>query len=196
MRRLLPIACLGLIALASCKKDDPEPAGINGVEWAETNVDAPGAFAATPNDPGRLYQWGIDIAYPIASQSDWNTTAYDGNSWDNGDGPCPEGWRLPTREEVEKLIDETKVTYQWIDASASQSAGMKYTDNSSGKSIFLPAVGYLNYENGALTEAGTNGNYWTGEASSNASKLWLERDATDRGNSNRNFAFSVRCVKK
>jgi len=54
---------------------------INGVTWATCNLCGPGTFVTTPELCGQSY------------------------SYMDAKNVCPEGWRLPTKEEFEKLIE-------------------------------------------------------------------------------------------
>lgn len=92
---------------------------INGLIWAKTNVDAPGTFAANPEDAGMFYQWnrktGWSSTDPITSSpadQSWGGIA-PGNSWAAANDPCPEGWRLPTVMELDKLVYPEKVRSEW-----------------------------------------------------------------------------------
>ena len=53
-----------------CKKDSDvtnptlnKRVVINGVRWATCNVDAPGNFAANPEDAGMFYQWNRKVGW-------------------------------------------------------------------------------------------------------------------------------------
>ena len=61
----------------------------------------------------------------------------------------------------------------------------------------FPAVGYRNYNNGALTNAGTNGNYWsaTQNNGSNAYNLNFTSSSVSVTNNNKTNGLSVRCVR-
>jgi hypothetical protein len=60
----------------------------------------------------------------------------------------------------------------------------------------LPAAGWRNNTNGALNNAGTNGNYWssTPSGTTNAMNLNFNSGNTNVNNNNRANGFSVRCV--
>ena len=80
---------------------------INGVYWSEYNLNAPGTFTATPEEIGMRFLWNSTITYPpnVGKPSEdviWR-------DWEDSNNPCPMGWRIPTREDVEALIDQTKV---------------------------------------------------------------------------------------
>ena len=153
------------------------PAGveINGVIWATRNVDMPGTFAETPLDAGMFYQWNRNIGW---SSTDPMINSNGGTTWDNSfppgalpinmpwiraNDPSPTGWRVPTRAEVQSLVNTEKVNYTMITVNGV--VGGCFTDISTGNSIFLPAAGFR-HQDGWLQNfevAGFwHGKYWTG----------------------------------
>jgi hypothetical protein len=102
-----------LPAFCECKdpKTHDEGVEINGVVWATRNVDRPGTFAATPYDPGMLYQWNSKVGWS-ATDSLWSSDNDDkwvcrdrkGDEWAASTDPCPPGWRIPTRRQCELLV--------------------------------------------------------------------------------------------
>ena len=64
-------------------------------------------------------------------------------------------WQMPTREDVEELIDNC--TWTWV--TQNKVVGYKVTSNTNGNSIFLPAAGSNTAE--GLYSAGLEGYYWT-----------------------------------
>ena len=114
---------------------------INGVIWAPCNVDVPGTFAANPEDTGMFYQWNRKKAWPTTGEvSDWDYTVPEGDTWEKSNDPSPAGWRVPTDDEVDKLLDKEKVTDEWITLNGIK--GKKFTDKTNDLSIFLPVAGY------------------------------------------------------
>jgi len=134
---------------------------INNVIWATRNVDAPGVFANSPEDPGKFYKWNIRIGYPATgsiNKENWQIKSPDGfDSWQKIFDPSPEGWRLPSLYEVESLLDDRKVKSEWIFQNGVP--GRKFTDIATGNNIFLPAAGIIHDEKGSR-EVGISGNYW------------------------------------
>ncbi|MDR1197516.1 MAG: hypothetical protein LBK94_00690, partial [Prevotellaceae bacterium] len=70
--------CL-VIAFNSCRfpyqrvKQNDKSVTINGVKWAACNVDAPGTFAANPEDAGMFYQWNRKVPWSSTGDiSDWD----------------------------------------------------------------------------------------------------------------------------
>jgi len=139
---------------------------INGVKWATRNVDAPGTFAAKPEDAGMFYQWNRKIGWsatdPMINSNDeidWDDTIPTGDAWEKANDPSPAGWRVPTLDEIKKLLDTENVTQVWTTENSKN--GYRFIDKQSEKSIFLPAVGYRYYYHGRLYRAGSHGYYWS-----------------------------------
>lgn len=126
----------------------PEGVLINGVMWATRNVSTPGTFVANPEDYGGIYMW-IDAV-----------------------NACPAGWRLPTNEEFDLLIDAGSA---WISVN-----GVMGRVFGSGKnSVFFPAAGQ-NEKGENRPTAGEDGYYWSSKSYYNskgqhcAYSLWID----------------------
>ncbi|MDE7134844.1 MAG: hypothetical protein K2N86_06185, partial [Rikenellaceae bacterium] len=198
--------------------DPGEAMTIGGVTWSKYNLANPkqasgGATFATKlpsqlsgvraESHGKFYQWGINVAWNTTGALDggtpsgsWNTST---NPADWSTQPCPDGYRLPTKDEFQNLIDNCTRT----DGGGWSSSDYGYitltlkTDSS--KKLEFPAVGYRNNDSsGTLYNAGTYGNYWSAVAyvSHNEYNLWFDSSDlyVDNGNS-KHYGFSVRCVK-
>ncbi|GHT79129.1 hypothetical protein AGMMS50262_22500 [Bacteroidia bacterium] len=85
--------------------DDINGFTINGVTWATRNVDAPGNFAAKPEDPGKLYQWNNKTAWPATGAvSGWVNADILASEWADENDPSPNGWRVPNLSEIRSLM--------------------------------------------------------------------------------------------
>jgi len=132
---------------------------INGVRWATCNVGAPGTFVQNPEDYGEYYQFNKGTTDFLLWNDYWNSVYANSDSWLPANDPSPVGWRMPTFDEIQKLLDTNYVTYEWIDNNGL--TGEKFTDKATGNSIFLPAAGFHNYYDGAIHSAGNYGCYWS-----------------------------------
>ena len=134
---------------------------INGIIWATGNVQN-GEFVK-PNEPGIR------------------------PDWERAQKACPKGWRLPTYEELEELIN----------------AGSEWTTTpingcffgSGNNRIFLPAAGArLPYKN-RVNDMGKRGYYWCSTVSRDSDFCLLFGDKFSRvARNTRGYGFSVRCV--
>ncbi len=168
---------------------------INGVKWATRNVDEPGTFAETPESAGKFYQWNRKKAWNITGDViGWDSTNPESTEWTKTNDPSPQGWRVPTLEEINSLLDEEKVHNEWTTQNGVQ--GRKFTDKENANSLFLPVVGYRSRVNGVLYDAGTNGGYWSSmyNGSNYAGYLYFDTNNTSESSDYRTLGQSVRPV--
>jgi len=168
---------------------------INGVIWAPCNVDAPGTFAANPEDAGMFYQWNRKKAWLATGEvTGWDGSTPTGDTWEKSNDPSPAGWRVPTSEEITKLLDTEKVTNEWTILNGIK--GRKFTDRTSGKSIFLPAAGICSIS-GDVLYVGV-GLYWSSTQSDSYDTCSLSVDIGYAGWNDywdyKSYGFSVRPV--
>ena len=165
------IATLSLSTALFAQKADnstfDEGVIINGIKWATRNVDKPGTFAAKPEDAGMFYQWNCKIGWsatePIINSNGgtiWDVVVSESSKWKRANDPSPNGWRVPTKKELRTLLNTKKVNQEG--GTENGISGKRFTDKTTGNSIFLPAVGYRNYSDGALYRVGEFGFYWSG----------------------------------
>ncbi len=165
--------------------DPYETVNIGGVEWMQYNLDHPffdnngnarnGYFATklpsecadgTPryDSHGKFYQWGYNVSWYTTGtdasgsypRSTWQTTSV--NKWTYC--PCPNGFRLPTKEDFNIL--ESNTTQSRKGGVNQYSYGYYvFTDNSdpNNKLEFL-CVGNRNSSDGKLRFNGSAGYYW------------------------------------
>ena len=114
---------------------------VNEVCWAESNVDSPNTFADTPESFGLLYQWNRKKGLPLQGDIDPdNWMSYDSYvRWEAVNNPCPADWRIPSIEEMYALLDEERVTREWVQQHGVY--GLRFTDKISGNTVFLPPAG-------------------------------------------------------
>lgn len=177
-------------------------------KWATTNVGA-----TTPEAYGDYFAWGetepksnYDLStYKWCNGSSDTMTKYCASSShgivdnkttleledDAANVHWGDKWRMPTEEEIEEL--RTKCTWEWT--TLNEVNGYKVT-GPIGNSIFIPTGGY--YNNSSLTNAGSNGNYWSSSLnvsnSNNSYRLRLESNEVSLGNNVRYCGRSVRPV--
>jgi uncharacterized protein (TIGR02145 family) len=191
---------------------------INGVTWATRNMDKPKTFTATPYEVGLVYQFGAgatgwSAANPVkAYNADGEilpTPAWVGSSsgysvagvWPSLNDHSPEGWRIPTKEDFEKLLDAEKVTGEYVAATETTPAGYRFTDKADTRnSIFLPGgTGDRHPDTGNIYSTSTTGYYWTASTGYSGYKTSFRFQDTgvaefwDR--TIERYAFALRCVK-
>ncbi len=127
------------------------------VKWATCNLGA-----AAPEEYGDYFAWG-EVS-PKETYTMENSTTYgDATVSDVAGNPLYDaaraqwgaGWRLPTREELQELLDNC--TYEWIVRNGV--AGALLTSEKNGRSLFLPAAGCR--EGATSTSVTADGYYWS-----------------------------------
>jgi len=200
----LVVVLLATVIFTACDKDNepsensPEKIGIliNGVIWSPYNVGVTSKFVSNPEDFGGYYQWNRKDTTDFVLYDAYNQS-YEPSSWLSNNNPCPKDWRVPTLDELNKLLDTEKVTSEWT--TENNINGYRFVDKSSGKSIFLPAAGYINCYSGFLGDVGYYGNYWSSTSDGTNAHL-LDFQGTDVRPyctiGYREGGFSVRPVSK
>jgi hypothetical protein len=127
---------------------------INGIRWATRNVNKPGTFADTPECSGMLFQWNRKKAWNAVDEEveGWDNSIPTGTEWYAKNDPCPEGWRVPTREEIQSLNDAGS---EWTTQNGVYGHLLGITPNQ----IFLPIAGFRFIC--GLLNAGDYGIYWS-----------------------------------
>lgn len=145
---------------------------IKGLRWADSNVAGPGEFADAPDNPGCMYQYNSIVAYPasgnVASEN-FKGQAAGAETWESANDPSPEGWRIPTKDELEGLFDWNKsvksISYKTSAQSGFAMDGVMVGTTSADAAaatkqnmngcIFIPAAGYRHCDNGEIVNQGT-----------------------------------------
>jgi len=170
MRAVLFI--LVLVFLSSCaifRKTRTAEKGveISGIYWASRNVgEIPGTFAENAESAGGHF------------------------SWEEAQEVCPEGWRLPTIEELSALKN-TRVTWMRVNDVGGWAFGKGENQ------IFIPAVGFENPLTDTMDGKGESGFYWSNSPHGiTVHYLFLARDmVTAEFRLLPQSRMSVRCVK-
>jgi uncharacterized protein (TIGR02145 family) len=168
---------------------------INGIRWATRNVDMPGTFAAKPEDAGMFYQWNRKIGWSSTDprinsngSTVWDSSEPAGTTWEKANDPCPTGWRVPTKAELENLASASS---SWAPLNGISG---RYVGNAAPL-LFLPAAGYRTHNYGALDDVGSGGLYWSsGVSGTYAASLLFGSGYFATTNSTRAGGFSLRCV--
>lgn len=124
------------------------------VRWADRNVGA-----SSPEHAGCYFAWGETrpkSVYKLAGVKNFSIDTICGNpKCDAASAHWGEGWRMPTKREVEELVTQCV----WTEVRDSERSGYLVT-GPNGNSIFLPAAGTRWGK--TLHDKGLEGHYWTG----------------------------------
>jgi len=134
---------------------------INGVRWASRNVGIRATFVARPESLGAFFQWNRKKAWPATDDwvDNWNPANVASNAWEKSNDPCPAGWRIPSVEDINKLLDYNRVNNEM--ALVNGVEGRIFSDKVTGKTIFLPVQGYRIDNSGQLYGTENCGYYWS-----------------------------------
>ncbi|MDE7074350.1 MAG: hypothetical protein K2O69_04780, partial [Odoribacter sp.] len=167
----------------------------NGVCWAESNVDKPGTFAASPRDYGMLYQWNSKKGW-LATESifdrDKQTSVV--KQWESANDPCPAGWRIPTIEEIN--FDRCE---NWMCGLNLATNIINYHHKHGSDTLTFPTFGPKNIGYNPTVATSTQG-YWSSSSDTDDnSKVWMFlHSRCGWGTVNflvpHDYAFYIRCV--
>ena len=138
----------------------------SGLKWATCNVGA-----SSPEDYGDYFAWG-EISTKGSYDEDNCLTYGKENSWLRSNGyidysgnltPSHDAaranwgstWRMPTKDEIDELIENTTTT--WTTRNGVK--GRLVTSKRNSKNIFLPAAGCRVWT--LLFNEGSDGRYWS-----------------------------------
>ena len=115
----------------------------------------------------------------------WGFYSEWGSTWEKANDPCPTGWRLPTRNELQSL---GYVSSQWTTLN-----GVNGRLFGNDNVLFLPTAGYRRrFDSGSLAYVGTSGHYWSGTSISG--HVYFTYDSFFITYPNVINCYSVRCV--
>ncbi|MPM86328.1 hypothetical protein SDC9_133417 [bioreactor metagenome] len=179
-------------------------------------------YIAVTRPYGLLYQWhrkygqdktGITItAGPVslATGNDYNNRNifYTSNAnwcsvnqttWSMTDvyNPCPPGWKVPTKAEMEALLTLGYTsTNSGIDGLSGIWIGGNHATDHVG-SLFLPNGATRSGGTGELANSSSKGIYWVSESATGNSNFGLGFDSGSRQTlqQNKSAGYEIRCVK-
>ncbi len=215
---------------------------IGDVVWANANVGEPDTFCETCEGLGLLYQWNTKNGFPSYTAPDAEGTGnhgdpdkvmpgYEGgevdsmsNEWKEENDPCPDGWRVPTYDELNNLIGgdnppAAKYTVDFWKTNGMSVAGaycgldreILKADCRKGNmngAIFIPMAGYVHSGKWDPEKLGKQPEWWnvTVWSGTTAGQTWDMKglwmcsadDADNYGWTDwpNRTAMSVRCVMK
>ena len=138
------------------------------------------------------------------SPFDW-ASSQDDNLWNSGTesnpakteyDPCPEGWRVPTFKEIQKLtINRGYFEIEGDQQGKYYCGPYTYLDNA--PKVFLPASGQLDYDGGGSRGRGLFSSYWSSKRRDNrAEGFYFYFTDGHTGPSKCANGHAVRCVQE
>lgn len=120
-------------------------------------------------------------------------------TWESAQTACPDGWHIPSNDEWDAMVDaiggETEAAIKLKSTGSDWQDSNQAGQNTVGFNAF-PA-GYRDLD-GSFKDMGQIAAFWT--ATENGDLAWrryliYSRGVISRGNDNKGFGYSVRCVK-
>ncbi len=149
---------------------------------------------------GRLYSWYSTMK--LAESDDTNSPVYanDVVSGDYVQGVCPEGWAVPTNDELQNMITSAS----GIDNVKSSNASTwltGYEGAAPGSGFDAVGAGYYNYSTSRYENLLGQTYYWTSTPCTSTydavtGKIIYSCSDSLQVESNKNMGYSVRCIKK
>ena len=184
----------------------------SGLLWATCNIGA-----ENPEDYGDYFAWGETEP---KDYYDWSTYQYCNGSYNTMTKYCNrssfgyngftdnlttlqpsddvatanwgDGWRMPTRAELQELLDNTTMTM-----TTQNGVNGRLFTASNGNSLFLPSAGYR--INSSLFDAGSRGYYWSSSLDTDiayrAWRLYFRSGKYDMDGYERYYGRPVRPVR-
>lgn len=159
--------------------------------------------ASAPEENGLFFSWGNSPGHAEGSGYDFSQEVYDETpgaaivadltlAEDMARQSLGTPWRLPTAAEFQELYDNCTCVWTTMNGVA----GMLFTSNVNGNTLFFPAAG--DYDGTTYNDRGSFGYYWSSTyvSATDASAL----DFDDSGvlpqeDNGRRYGFSVRAVQ-
>jgi len=136
----------------------------------------------------------------------WFSGGVDNNLWNGGTkgakDPCPEGWRVPTMSELDRLMGGDGTGSASLDGSGWDSTNKGYWFNGTespevGAGFFLPAAGCRSYIGGSADYRGNFGLYWSSSVDDDGAwGLYFLTGGAGMDDGSRAGGYSVRCVQE
>jgi len=156
---------------------------------------------------GNYYQWGIfapvaNANTPSDAIAGWNTTSAADGSWLDASktekDPCPSGFRVPTSTQFTNLISNTTQNNVGTFTNSPTNFGFAKVFTGGGDKMTLPAAGTRLNTNGALSNRGDTGFYWsrTQNGATNAYRLVFNSTSVNVNSINRTDGYSIRCISE
>lgn len=131
---------------------------INGNVWSTVNVDEPGTFCESPDQIGKVYQFNSKKPWDFVSNPEGWTSDYDyenQSDWQTENDPSPEGWRVPTADEMIALweigatwVNKAQTGFSCagivVGVDAATAAQVTKDNHRALGALFLPQSGWIN----------------------------------------------------
>ena len=132
------------------------------------------------------YSWFSDYKNPLS-----DALSVGDNAWPRDQQPCPAGWRVPTKAELDPIMTEAN-------GSNKMDGTNKIWKASSNSNFVLPAAGYRTRDTGSSTKVASDGLYWSSTllVSGKSSRMNFYSSGASTSEDHLANGMSVRCVQE
>ena len=164
---------------------DPEPADNKICDWNN--------YKYTNGSPGHLIKYCTNIAYWDGKGKPDNKLTLDEED-DMANANMGGDWKMPTKEQLQELIDNT--TSEWVKNYKGISGlnGILFTSKTNDNTLFIPAAGLRN--NSTILRAGQNVKIWSSTLRSSTYASYSDSSAyyLDSSSNDTDFYSNYRCL--
>jgi uncharacterized protein (TIGR02145 family) len=189
---------------------------IAGIKWAKSSLIADPAdstgmtsmFADRQDVYTGYFQWGRKKVWAATGSTvtGWPFSTDHAIKWEGVADPSPAGWRIPTVDELQALVDAGS-TWRAANSSAGNAVAGRFFGANSAEAtmadvkgcIFLTAGGNRSGTTGTIAgNQGVSGWYWAASAVNTINKDYMViRDSgASVSNADGDYGFNLRCVKE
>jgi len=155
------------------------------------------SFPTSPVALSSISSFTYRNMFIISTNSPYDCCTAQQSSWSmiRAHNPCPEGWRVPTKSELQSLLNSGS---SW-GAGPDGVPGRWFGENHAGTKdncVFLPAAG-LRTNSSNSDHRDFSGTYWSTDIDvSNPATLYFDSSSIMMSKNFRAYGLSVRCVKE
>jgi uncharacterized protein (TIGR02145 family) len=202
------VGALGLLYQWGRKDPFLGSSSISGSTIAKSTITWPSAVSSNSSNGTIAYATEHPTTFIgyNSNNHDWyytGSSSTDDTRWQSSKtiyDPCPSGWRVPEggADGVWSTSKGSSSSYNRIYDSTNK--GMNFSgDFCNSSTIWYPASGYRDNDDGALGNVGFNGNYWSVTPNSNNAyflSFYKYGDVDPANYYNRAYGLSVRCLQE
>jgi uncharacterized protein (TIGR02145 family) len=166
--------------VSTFRNGDPIPEAKTNEEWVKAGENEQPAWCYYDNDPangakyGKLYNW-----YAV----------------NDSRGLAPTGWRIPSVYEWKELTDFLYDIRGFAAIKMKSTNGWEFDWNGTNESGFSALPGGFRYDFGSFYFVGQGGHWWSSTKDSDARAMYYYLGYGVSGISEKQYGYSVRCIK-
>ena len=203
------VGALGLLYQWGRKDPFLGSSSISSSTTAKSTISWPSAVSSTSSTGTVSYVTANPTTFVTADSSsdyDWHYSSRDNTLWTTSDktksiyDPCPAGWRVPDGGSSGVWSTALGSSSSYTGTYNSTNEGMNFSSKfGSASTIWYPASGFRDYDDGGLSNVGYSGHYWSASPDSLYAYYLYFYDPGNVDPSTYNYrsrGYSVRCLQE